>query len=146
MCISFSIISFNHFSIRLLGLLIPISFLYFRKIIYPSVIWIKNGSSRASLVAQWLRICLPVQGTRVWALVWEDPTCHRATGPVCHNYWACAWGLWATTIEPERLEPVLCNERGRDSERHAHCDEEWPTLGATRENPHTETKTQHSQK
>ena len=28
----------------------------------------------ASLVAQWLRICLPMQGTRVRALVWEDPT------------------------------------------------------------------------
>ena len=44
----------------------------------------------ASLVAQWLRICLPMQGTRVRALVWEDPTCHGATKPVSHNYWACA--------------------------------------------------------
>ena len=42
--------------------------------------------TRASLVAQWLRICLPMQGTRVRALVWEDPTCHGATGPVSHNY------------------------------------------------------------
>ena len=25
-------------------------------------------------------------GTRVRALVWEDPTCHGATGPVSHNY------------------------------------------------------------
>ena len=41
---------------------------------------------RASLVAQWLRICLPMQGTRVRALVWEDPTCHGATRPVSHNY------------------------------------------------------------
>ena len=40
----------------------------------------------ASLVAQWLRICLPMQGTRVRALVWEDPTCCGATGPVSHNY------------------------------------------------------------
>ena len=40
----------------------------------------------ASLVAQWLRICLPMQGTRVQALVWEDPTCHGATGPMRHNY------------------------------------------------------------
>ena len=39
----------------------------------------------ASLVAQWLRICLPMQGTRVRALVWEDPTCRGATGPVSHN-------------------------------------------------------------
>ena len=41
---------------------------------------------RASLVAQWLRIRLPMQGTWVRALVWEDPTCHGATKPVSHNY------------------------------------------------------------
>ena len=41
---------------------------------------------RASLVAQWLRICLPMQGTRVRALVWEDPTCRGATRPMSHNY------------------------------------------------------------
>ena len=44
---------------------------------------------RTSLVVQWLRIRLPVQGTRVRALVQEDPTCCRATKPVHHNYWAC---------------------------------------------------------
>ena len=47
--------------------------------------WFKSAPG-ASLVAQWLRICLLVQGTRVRALVWEDPTCHGATGPVSHNY------------------------------------------------------------
>ena len=41
---------------------------------------------RASLVAQWLRVCLPMQGTRVRPLVWEDPTCRGAAGPVSHNY------------------------------------------------------------
>ena len=35
-----------------------------------------------SLVAQWLRIHLPMQGTRVRALVQEDPTCRGATNPV----------------------------------------------------------------
>ena len=40
----------------------------------------------ASLVAQWLRICLLMQGTRVRALVWEDPTCRGAAGPVSHSY------------------------------------------------------------
>ena len=45
----------------------------------------KKGEG-ASLVAQWLRICLLMQGTRVRALVWEDPTCHGAAGPVSHNY------------------------------------------------------------
>ena len=44
----------------------------------------------ASLVVQWLRIRLPMQGTRVRALVQEDPTCRRATKPLRHNYWACA--------------------------------------------------------
>ena len=52
----------------------------------------------------------------------------------------------ATTTEPARLEPVLCNKRGHDSERLTHHDEEWPPLAATRESPRTETKTQHSQK
>ena len=55
-------------------------------------------------------------------------------------------GPWATTTEPVRLEPVFRNKRGRDSERPAHCDEEWPPLAATRETPRTETKTQHSHK
>ena len=50
----------------------------------------QNQKYRASLVAQWLRVCLPMQGTRVRALVWEDPTCRGAAGPVSHNYWACA--------------------------------------------------------
>ena len=36
-----------------------------------SIIWM----NRASLVAQWLRTRLPMQGTRVRAPVWEDPTC-----------------------------------------------------------------------
>ena len=40
----------------------------------------------ASLVAQCLRICLPMQGTWVQALVREDPTCRGATRPVSHNY------------------------------------------------------------
>ena len=55
----------------------------------------------ASLVAQWLRICLPMQEIWVWALVQEDPTCRGATKPVCHNYWACASGACAP--QQERL-------------------------------------------
>ena len=46
----------------------------------------KNVVYGASLVAQWLRICLLMQETRVRALVWEDPTCRGATRPVSHNY------------------------------------------------------------
>ena len=39
-----------------------------------------------SLVAQWLRIRLPMQGIRVGPLVREDPTCRGATKPMRHNY------------------------------------------------------------
>ena len=41
------------------------------------------------MVVQWIRICLPTQGTQVRSLVWDDPTCFGATKPEDHNYWAC---------------------------------------------------------
>ena len=96
--------------------------------------FIKIKNSWASLVAQWLRICLPMQGTQVQALVWEDPTCHRATGPVSHNYWACAPGACA----PQQ-------ERPRQWEASAPRWRVAP-LATTRESPRTEMKTQHSHK
>ena len=40
----------------------------------------KNGG-RASLVAQWLRIYLLMQGTRVQALVWKIPHATEQLGP-----------------------------------------------------------------
>ena len=49
-------------------------------------IWQILKICRAFLVAQWLRIHLPVQGTRVRALVREDPTCRGATKAVRPNY------------------------------------------------------------
>ena len=48
--------------------------------------FIKIKKLGTSLVAQWLRICMPMQETQVQALVQEDPTCRGATKPVCHNY------------------------------------------------------------
>ena len=60
---------------------------------------------------------------------------------------AAEWlGPWATITEPARLEPVLRNKRGRDSERPAHCDEEWSPLAATGESPRAGARTQHSHK
>ena len=46
----------------------------------------KKQTTRASLVVQWLGVCLPMQGTRVRAPVREDPTCRGAARPVSHNY------------------------------------------------------------
>ncbi|XP_054944576.1 protein lin-52 homolog isoform X3 [Physeter macrocephalus] len=45
----------------------------------------KSRNPGTSLVAQWLRIHLPMQGTRVQSLVQEDPTCRGAKKPVRHN-------------------------------------------------------------
>ena len=90
------------------------------------------------------------QGLPWWRSGWESACQRRGhgfepwSGRIPHA--AEQLGPWATTIEPARLEPVLLNKRGRDSERPAHRDEEWPPLAATRESPCTETKTQHSQK
>ena len=46
----------------------------------------RSTETRASLVAQRLRILLPMQGTRVQALVREDPACCGATKSMRHNY------------------------------------------------------------
>ena len=45
----------------------------------------KNKKPNTSAVAQWIGIRLPMQGTRVQSLVWEDPTWYRAIKPMCHN-------------------------------------------------------------
>ena len=76
----------------------------------PSV---KTQCLGTSLVAQWLRIHLPMQGTQVRALVREDPTCRGATRPVCHNYWA--WD--PQLLKPVHLEPVLHNKRSHRNEK-----------------------------
>ena len=60
----------------------------------------------SSLVVQWLRIHLLMQGTRVWALVQEDPTCCRATRARVPQL-----------LKPECLEPVLRNKRSHRHEK-----------------------------
>ena len=60
----------------------------------------KIGISGASLVAQWLRIRLPMQRTRVRALVREDPTCRGTTKPVSLRVWSLRiWSLCSATGE-----------------------------------------------
>ncbi|KAJ8787793.1 hypothetical protein J1605_005695 [Eschrichtius robustus] len=55
-----------------------------QSVVNPQKCFVKSDDG-TSLVAQWLRICLPMQGTRVRALVCEDPTCRGATKPMHHN-------------------------------------------------------------
>ena len=80
----------------------------------------RGGGGGASLVAQWLRIRLPMQGTRVRSLAREDPTCRGATKPVRHNYWA--WALepschnyWAHM--PQLLKPAAPRARAPQQEK-----------------------------
>ena len=42
--------------------------------------------SRASLGVQWLKIHLPMQGTWIQSLLWEDLTFCGASKPMNHNY------------------------------------------------------------
>ena len=67
----------------------------------------RQGVEDTSLVVQWLRIHLLRQGTRVWSLVQEHPTCLEATKPVHHDYWALVPQLLKF---PRALGPLLCKE------------------------------------
>ena len=82
------------------------------KIMAKGSLWIRKEIIGTSLVAEWLRIRLPMQRTGVRALVREDPTCRGATKPVhrnywawaleptCHNYWSpCTQSPWSATRE-----------------------------------------------
>ena len=88
----------------------------------------QKQTHRASLVVQWLRIRLPMQGTQVRALVREDPTYRRGTKPMHHNYWACAlepvshkhWACVPQLLKPELLEPALRNKRSHRDEKITH--------------------------
>ena len=46
---------------------------------------ISKGEGWVSPVAQWMRICLPVQESQTQPLAWEDPTYRRAAEPTCCN-------------------------------------------------------------
>ena len=61
--------------------------------IYTVFMISRNIQFAASLVAQWLRIRLKMQGTQVRSLVREDPICRGATKPMRHNYLACTLEL-----------------------------------------------------
>ena len=63
-----------------------------------------------------------MQGTRVRALVWEDPTCRGAAKRMSHSYWACASGAcappqekprqWEAHAPRWRVAPARCSWRG----------------------------------
>ena len=52
-------------------------------ICFPCLLTEKNEISWTSLVVQWLKIHLPMQGTQVWSLAQEDPTCPQGQISPC---------------------------------------------------------------
>ena len=86
-------------------------------------------------MAQWLRIRLPMQGTRFRSLVWEDPTCCGATKPmhllslrsrarVPQLLSLRSKARVPQLLKPVHLEAVLSNKRSHRNEKPAHCNEE----------------------
>ena len=72
---------------------------------------ILKSNNRASLVVQWLRIHLPMQGTlEPWSR--KIPHAMEQLSPR------------ATTTEPTRLEPVLRNKRSHHNKKPVHRNEE----------------------
>ena len=98
-----------------------------------------------SLVAQWLRIHLPMQGTWVRSLVREDPTCRGATKPVRHNYWACALECPRATTAEARAPTARAPQQEKPPQWETRTPQ-WRVSPATRESLRAAKKTQHSQK
>ena len=97
---------------------------------------------RTSLVVHQFWVHLPVQGTWIRSLVWEDPTCNGAYKPMCHSYWAHV----LQALKPAHPEPVLCNKRSHSKEKPMHHNQRVGPALATRESPCATLKTQNSPK
>ena len=102
-----------------------------------------------SLVVQWIRICLPMQGTWVPSLIREDSTCRGTTKPRSHNYWAHALEPVSHDCRypvPQLLKPACPRAHALQREEPLQPGVRAPPLSATRETSLTATKTQRSQK
>ena len=81
--------------------------------LYTITVTISVWQNRTSLVVQWLRIHLPMQGTWVRSLVQEDSTCCQASKPPL----SCDLHLLSPRAATEALEPVLHNRRSYHNEK-----------------------------
>ena len=77
-----------------------------------------------------------------WSLVWKDATCHRATDPVHHNYWACVlesgsrnWAHTLQLLKPTR--PRACVPQQQKSlqlqAKRTHWSQQAPTSSNIRD-------------
>ena len=82
---------------------------------------------RTSLVVQWVRIHLPVEGTWIQSLIREDSSCLRTSKPMRHNYWTWALGrkshnCWAPELELLKHVPSRAHAPKQEEppQREAH--------------------------
>ena len=113
-----------------------------------------NSEDGISLLVQWIRIHLQMQGTWVLSPVQEDSMCCRATKPMRHSYWgcmpqllklACFRALTWQLLKPVCLEPVLHNKRSHFNVKPEACALQQ-MFTTSRESQCAATKTQYSQK
>ena len=90
---------------------------------------IRNVNFGASLVVQWLRICLPIQETQVQSLLQEDPICHETAKPTHCN----CWSPWA-------LEPGLCTRDATAMRSHGLQLENSPCVPQLERKPECSNK------
>ena len=97
-----------------------------------------------SLVAQWVRLRLPMQGHGFdpWPrkrphAVEQTSLCTTTTEPALWSPQATSTGACEPRLlKPTRLEPVLRNKRSHHKEKPVHRNEEQLPLATTRESPH----------
>ena len=81
---------------------------------------VKKSSERASLVEQWLRIHLPMQGTRVRALVGKIPRAAEQLSPCATTTEPALYSPWGTTTEARVPRArALQQEKPQQWEAHA---------------------------
>ena len=86
---------------------------------------VKETVVQTSLVIQWLRICLPVQGTWIQSLAQEDSTCLGATKPMCHNYGvAASHSQHLKKVHMQQWRPSTVRKKKKNGER-----ETWSLIG-----------------
>lgn len=101
----------------------------------------KNHQSKTSLMVQWVRIHLPLQGTQDQYLVWEDSTCRTAAKPACYNYWS----LRSRTHALQTLEAHVPRACDPQQEKPPQWEaREYQRRAAQLEKAHTATEIQRS--
>ena len=104
-----------------------------------------KSQKRPSLVVQWLRIHLPIQGYGFDTWFWKIPRASGATRPMQHSYWA--WVLVAAeTLGPRPLlEPMPCNKRNHGNQKPRAPQLDSSPCSLQLGSLHVAMKTQHSQ-